>query len=430
MIDGEGDLSEPDKAKRNEAVENHKKWVDAAAALGCHAIRVNTGSHYSPTDVASGRRGLRSLAEYGSKHKIEIICENHGGPSSDPDALLALIKKVGNKDFGTLPDFGNFPNKDRRVRIDVYEAIARMMPYAKGVSAKSYDFKEDGNETHLDYARILKIVTDAGYNGWVGIEYEGSRLSEPEGIMATKKLLESLQALSTRVDRSWGPRIRTLFDSIRRWAEIRGPRVVFREATMAFILAVNVGSSSLKFGLFTGGDRPDRQCSGQISRIGHEGSSWSVSHQNGPSESRLSPLPTISTPLGRCSTGSNRRSAWRRSRRSGIASSTVARTTSTPCGSPPRVVDDLRAITPLDPNHLAGEIAVIEAFRHRLPESLARRVLRHGVPPRHAPRRADDRHPPAIRGRRGAALRLPRPVVCVPDGRAGTRGRTPRLAAG
>ena len=106
---------------------------------------------------------------------------------------MALIKKVANPSFGTLPDFGNFPNKDHKYSIDVYQAIARMMPFAKGVSAKSYDFEDSGKEKYLDFARILKIVTDAGYDGWVGIEYEGGRLSEPEGIKATKKLLESLQ---------------------------------------------------------------------------------------------------------------------------------------------------------------------------------------------------------------------------------------------
>jgi L-ribulose-5-phosphate 3-epimerase len=193
MIDGEGDLSEPDKAKRTQAVDNHKKWVDAAAALGCHAIRVNTGNHYSKDDVASASEACGALAEYGDKNKISIICENHGGPSSDPDALLALIRAVKSDRFGTLPDFGNFPKKDGKYSIDVYEAIARMMEYAKGVSAKSYDFGPDGKETVLDYARILKIVTDSGYHGWVGIEYEGGRLSEPEGILATKKLLESLR---------------------------------------------------------------------------------------------------------------------------------------------------------------------------------------------------------------------------------------------
>lgn len=194
MIDGEGDLSVEDAKKRNQAVENHMKWVDAAATLGCHAIRINTGSNYSPTKTAPASEACRKLAEYGEKNKVEIICENHGGPSSDPDSLIALIKAVGSKNFGTLPDFGNFPrDKNRKHTIDIYQAIARLMPYAKGVSAKSYVFDAEGNESDMDFARILKIVTDAGYSSWVGIEYEGSELGEPEGINATKKLLERLR---------------------------------------------------------------------------------------------------------------------------------------------------------------------------------------------------------------------------------------------
>jgi L-ribulose-5-phosphate 3-epimerase len=193
MIDGEGDLSAEAEDQRTKAVENHKKWVDAAAELGCHAIRVNTGEHYSPTKVAPLSEACGLLTDYGAKNQIEVICENHGGPSSNPDALIALMKAVDKPTFGTLPDFGNFPQKDGKYAIDIYDAIARMMPYAKGVSAKSYDFDESGKETKLDFARILKIVTDAGYHGFVGIEYEGSRLGEPEGIRATKKLLESLR---------------------------------------------------------------------------------------------------------------------------------------------------------------------------------------------------------------------------------------------
>ena len=193
MIDGEGDLSVADKDKAQQAIDNHKKWVDAAATLGCHAIRVNTGGNYSPTNVQTAADNCCPLAEYGAKNHIHIICENHGGPSSDPDALLALIKAVGNDNFGTLPDFGNFPKQGQKYSIDVYEAIARMMPLAKGVSAKCYDFDDDGNEKFLDYPRILKIVTDAGYHGFVGIEYEGDRLSEHDGIVAAKKLLERLR---------------------------------------------------------------------------------------------------------------------------------------------------------------------------------------------------------------------------------------------
>ncbi|APW62927.1 sugar phosphate isomerase/epimerase family protein [Paludisphaera borealis] len=201
MIDGEGDLSAPEKEARARAVDNHKKWVDAAAALGCHAIRVNTGEHYSPTDVKDVSEACAILSDYGAQHKIHVICENHGGPSSNPDALLALMKAVnGTKtvatgaNFGTLPDFGNFPQKDGKYSIDVYDAIARMMPYAHGVSAKSYDFDDKGRESKLDFARIMKIVSDAGYDGWVGIEYEGNRLGEPEGIKATKKLLEEVRS--------------------------------------------------------------------------------------------------------------------------------------------------------------------------------------------------------------------------------------------
>lgn len=193
MIDGEGDVSAPKKETRDKAVENHKKWIDAAAELGCHSIRINTGSHYGKDDANDAAESCGQLAEYGGKHKINVICENHGGPSSNPDALLNLIKTVNSPRFGTLPDFGNFPHKNHEYSIDVYDAIARMMPFAKGVSAKSYDFNDDGKEKYLDYARIMKIVTDAGYHDWVGIEYEGSRLSEPDGIKATKKLLESLR---------------------------------------------------------------------------------------------------------------------------------------------------------------------------------------------------------------------------------------------
>jgi L-ribulose-5-phosphate 3-epimerase len=190
----DGDLSASDKVKREKAVENHKEWVDAASALGCHAIRVNTGNNYSPKENEAIADSCSKLTEYGESRKISIICENHGGPSSDPDSLIPLIKRVNRPSFGTLPDFGNFP-KDKlgRYTVDVYDAIARMMPYAKGVSAKSYDFASDGREEHLDFARILKIVTDAGYKGYVGIEYEGKKLTEPEGIIATKKLLETLR---------------------------------------------------------------------------------------------------------------------------------------------------------------------------------------------------------------------------------------------
>jgi L-ribulose-5-phosphate 3-epimerase len=185
MIDGEGFLGDPDNAKRTQAVENHYPWVEAAKFLGCHSIRVNAYSKGSREEQARlATDGLRRVAEFGASAGMNVIVENHGGLSSDGEWLTGVIKAVDLPNCGTLPDFGNFEDYDR------YKAVSEMMRYAKGVSAKSHDFDAQGNETKTDYNRMMKIVLDAGYHGYVGIEYEGDKLPEPEGIRATKKLLE------------------------------------------------------------------------------------------------------------------------------------------------------------------------------------------------------------------------------------------------
>jgi len=193
MIDGEGALGDPDDAKRTQAVENHYKWVEAAQALGCHSIRVNAasgGSYEEQLELAAD--GLRRLTEFGAKHDLNVIVENHGGLSSNGAWLAAVMKKVAHPRCGTLPDFGNFRiSKDEHY--DRYQGVKEMMPFAKAVSAKSHDFDEHGNEKHTDYQRMVKIVLDAGYHGYIGIEYEGSALSEPDGIRATKRLLERVR---------------------------------------------------------------------------------------------------------------------------------------------------------------------------------------------------------------------------------------------
>jgi L-ribulose-5-phosphate 3-epimerase len=189
MCDGEGELGDPDPAKRKQAVQNHHKWVDAARKLGCHSIRVNAASRGTYDEqLERAAEGLASLTEYGEKHKINVIVENHGRLSSNGKWLTSVIKKVNSKWCGTLPDFGNFGDYDR------YQGVTEMMPFAKGVSAKSHDFDDEGNETHTDYVRMMKIVLDAGYHNWVGIEYEGSKLDEHAGVLATKKLLERVRA--------------------------------------------------------------------------------------------------------------------------------------------------------------------------------------------------------------------------------------------
>jgi L-ribulose-5-phosphate 3-epimerase len=193
MIDGEGALGDPDPAKRQQAVENHYRWVEAAQFLGCHSIRVNAqsrGSYDEQLNLAA--EGLRKLSEFGAQHKLNVIVENHGGLSSNGAWLTAVIKKVNHPRCGTLPDFGNF-NLGEGKTYDRYQGVTEMMPFAKAVSAKSNDFDDQGNEIHTDFRRMAKIVLAAGYKGHFGIEYEGNKLSEPEGIRATKRLLEKVR---------------------------------------------------------------------------------------------------------------------------------------------------------------------------------------------------------------------------------------------
>ena len=184
MCDGEGRLGDPDNAKRTQAVENHYKWVLAAKFLGGHSIRVNAasgGEYNEQLELAAD--GLSRLSEFAAKHKMNVIVENHGGLSSNGEWLAAVMKKVSMKNCGTLPDFGNFHDYDR------YKGVEETMPFAKAVSAKSHDFDESGNETKTDYIKMMKIVLNHGYNGFVGIEYEGRGKPEMEGIKLTKQLL-------------------------------------------------------------------------------------------------------------------------------------------------------------------------------------------------------------------------------------------------
>jgi len=193
MIDGEGKLGDADAGQRQEAIENHFKWVTAAHFLGCHSIRVNAasgGSYYE--QVGRAAEGLRGVSEFASDYGLNVIVENHGGLSSNGGWLAKVIRAVGMVNCGTLPDFGNFSLGNGQ-SYDRYQGVTELMPFAKAVSAKSHSFDGSGNETETDYVRMMEIVLKAGYRGYVGIEYEGSQLSEPEGIRATKRLLERVR---------------------------------------------------------------------------------------------------------------------------------------------------------------------------------------------------------------------------------------------
>jgi sugar phosphate isomerase/epimerase len=194
MCDSEGNLGDPDDSKRKTAVENHYKWAEAAKFLGCHSIRVNArseGSYHEQIELAAD--GLRRLTEFSDSMGINTIVENHGGLSSNGKWLSAVMEKVGHPRVGTLPDFGNFRIEGDEW-YDRYKGVRELMPYAKAVSAKSHEFDTSGNETGTDYDKMMKIVLDSGYNGYVGIEYEGTTHSEMEGIRLTLELLKKVRA--------------------------------------------------------------------------------------------------------------------------------------------------------------------------------------------------------------------------------------------
>lgn len=193
MIDGEGALGHADETERAKAVDNHKKWLDAASFLGCHSIRVNAQSSGTfEEQMARAADGLGRLTEIAEKQQLSVLVENHGGLSSNGEWLAGVMKMVNHPHCGTLPDFGNFRvSKDEEY--DRYKGVDELMPFAHAVSAKSHDFDDAGNETHTDYRKMMKIVYDHGYRGYVGIEYEGGKLDEHAGIRATKKLLETIR---------------------------------------------------------------------------------------------------------------------------------------------------------------------------------------------------------------------------------------------
>ena len=194
MCDGEGALGDPDEKKRATAIDNHRKWLDAASALGCHSIRVNaqsSGSWEEQRERAAD--GLGRLTELGAKQELNVIVENHGGLSSNGKWLAEVMKAVDHKRCGTLPDFGNFDLGGGKW-YDRYKGVAELMPYAKAVSAKSHEFNASGDEVRTDYMKMVKLVLSAGYKGWIGIEYEGDQKTEEEGIKLTKSLLEKTRS--------------------------------------------------------------------------------------------------------------------------------------------------------------------------------------------------------------------------------------------
>ncbi|TWT48415.1 sugar phosphate isomerase/epimerase family protein [Botrimarina hoheduenensis] len=198
MVDGEGDLGDPSDDARGKAVENHLRWLEAAKRLGCHSIRVNAKSQGSYAEqLALAADGLGRLGQLAQTFGLNVLVENHGGLSSNGAWLAGVMRRVGMANVGTLPDFGNFRlngwDEPKEVWYDRYQGVTELMPFAKAVSAKSHEFNDQGLEVRTDYERMMKIVLNAGYRGYVGIEWEGEKPGEYEGVRLTKRLLERIR---------------------------------------------------------------------------------------------------------------------------------------------------------------------------------------------------------------------------------------------
>ena len=199
MIDDEGPLALPDDKVRLVAVDDHKKWIEAAKFLGCLTVRVNLHGDGSPDDKKKASvDSLSRLGDFAKTMNINVVVENHGHESSNGAWVADVMKQVNRKNVGTLPDFGNFclsqdwgtTQGECKDYYDRYEGVKEMLPFAKGVSAKTYDFDSNGAQPKMDYKRLIDIVKTSGFKGYIGVEFEGNTQPEEEGIRKTKLLIE------------------------------------------------------------------------------------------------------------------------------------------------------------------------------------------------------------------------------------------------
>ncbi|GAB5409832.1 MAG: sugar phosphate isomerase/epimerase family protein [Balneolaceae bacterium] len=197
MVDEEGFIGHPDAAERNKAIENHVRWMEASNHLGCPFMRVNAFS-MGPAEEQKKlvAEGLYSLAEKAKEFDLHILIENHGGMSSNADWLVETIELANHELLGTVVDFDNFTFSDKFIWGDGdiynrYIGVEKLMPLARSVSAKTHAFDIQGFETTIDYTRMMKLVSDSGFSDYICVEYEGNKMTEEEGILATKALIEN-----------------------------------------------------------------------------------------------------------------------------------------------------------------------------------------------------------------------------------------------
>ena len=199
MVDDEGSLAQPDEKVRIIAVDDHKKWIEAAKFLGCLTVRVNLFGDGSPeAKKTAAIDSLSRLGDFAKTMDINIVAENHGHESSNGAWVADIMKQVNRSNVGTLPDFGNFclsqdwgsTQEGCNEEYDRYLGVKEMLPFAKGLSAKTYDFDSKGEQPKIDYKKMIDIVKASGFKGYIGIEFEGNTQPEEEGIRKTKLLIE------------------------------------------------------------------------------------------------------------------------------------------------------------------------------------------------------------------------------------------------
>ncbi|MBK7606236.1 MAG: sugar phosphate isomerase/epimerase [Saprospiraceae bacterium] len=179
MVDDEGDGASDTSAGRKQFDINHRKWIDIAHYLGCHAIRTNCRGPKDADKNEALKWAIESysmLLDYAKSSGIKVVIENHGGVSNDPDWMVSLMKSINHPLFGTYPDWRS-PSPE----FDNVTYLEKMLPYAMGMSYRNQPTEELT-------ARMIKMSKEGGYIGWYGIESTG-RDAILQGISLLKKYL-------------------------------------------------------------------------------------------------------------------------------------------------------------------------------------------------------------------------------------------------
>ena len=177
-------IDDADSSIRAAAAKDYLPWLEASHTLGCHSIRVDCRSVGDADEVLKQAvDGLHRICDLAKPYGIDIIVENHGNHSSNGKWLASLMRQANRENLGTLPDFGNFHEYDR------YKGVRETLPWARVVCAKIHEFTPEGQAANTDFLKMIRIIKDSGYEGYIAIEYEGEKPSPVEGVRLAQQLI-------------------------------------------------------------------------------------------------------------------------------------------------------------------------------------------------------------------------------------------------